>query len=311
MKDLISRSEQNSVWPQDSASAAEGFEPFKEDFVQRDWAVFPPPASYHESKDLQVTFNNHTSDIFQATPPSWLTDIPQTGPSSQKEEILQRNKAKEEDTVFHSIVASEDKENAEPSDERDVLLECILANQKNDDCRSSPTTTSPGFSIFKDTSAFLPPPIITKNSFSGSRTSVSSDIFQTPLSRVENNTFPSTPLFQTPAYVPVEIKAFDPLSEDYVVKPRENPLDKLFATPVGTNHNIDGTPTEPRTTAFQDISPVNASTDDGLVRTLNFITSVILSCASKLMLMHQIYTIFRFLSFLKCKHVYLSHACNS
>ncbi|XP_049328077.1 uncharacterized protein si:cabz01007807.1 isoform X1 [Astyanax mexicanus] len=179
---------------------------------------------------VQAAFTSYSSDPFQATPPSWLSDVPKIEPANHTEDIFQSSTANEKNGVSKSMVAKE------ASNERDYLLEYILANQKHEDPQPSPPST-----VASDgSSSFFPPPVITEDS-----------IFSTPFSTAENGIFQSTPLFQTPT--------FDPFSDDPAVngdlfKPQKSPFDDLFATPAG-NPNAN----TPET--FQEnssgVSPVN------------------------------------------------------
>ncbi|KAL7855396.1 hypothetical protein AOLI_G00190000 [Acnodon oligacanthus] len=255
VQDLFSRSRQRNGWSWPPSSSAETLEPSKGDFLQNDWAVFPPPASSQETK---------ATDMFQAAPPSWLSDLPRTSPSNQKADVFQPFGSEEENPVsWRPLGTNESEELTEPSNERDYLLEYILANQKNEDFQPapSPTIETDGPDLSQNASRFFFPPVAnedlfqTPDIFSGTPTSASNDTFQPPLFSLDNRIFQSTP---TPTSVKADINAFDPLSDDYVAnddpfKPQESQFDKLFATPVGTS---DGTSTELMTGTFEDTSPV-------------------------------------------------------
>ncbi|KAL6466418.1 hypothetical protein MHYP_G00242220 [Metynnis hypsauchen] len=258
VQDLFSSSRQRNGWSWPPSSSAETLEPSKVDFLQNDWAVLPPSASSQETK---------ATNIFQAPPPSWLSDLPRTSPSNQKADVFQPFGSEEENPVsWRPLGTNESKELTEPSNERDYLLEYILANQMNEDFQPapSPSIETDGPDASQNMFRFFPPPVAnedlfqTPDIFSGTPISAANDNFQPPLSSLDNGVFQSTPFYPTPTSIKADINVFDPLSADYVAndnpfKPQESKFDKLFANPVGTS---DGTSTELMTGTFEDTSPV-------------------------------------------------------
>ncbi|XP_017570761.1 uncharacterized protein si:cabz01007807.1 [Pygocentrus nattereri] len=268
VQDLFSSGRQRNGWSWPPSSSAVTLEPSKGDFLQNDWAILPPSASSLETKP---------TDIFQAAPPSWLSDLPQASPSNQKADVFQPFGSKEENPVFgRPLGTNESKELTEPSNERDYLLEYILANQMNEDFQPapSPTVETDGPDASQNVSRFFPPPVAnedlfqTPDIFSGTPTSASNDNFPPPLSSLDNRVFQSTPFYPTPTSIKADINAFDPLSVDYVAngdpfKPQESQFDKLFANPVGTS---DGTSTGLMTGTFKDTSPVISPVNNPMFR---------------------------------------------
>lgn len=147
------------------------------------WAVFPPPTLSQETN--QTTFPSQEWDIFQD---SYHDRISSSHLSHQKTNLFQPFK---EET---SLLQESTKENT--AEERDYLLEYILANQKKDKEPVPTSTASDELNIFKDSLSFLPSPTI-----SASPASQSSIIFQTPESREQSKVFQTIQLFQTPASV--------------------------------------------------------------------------------------------------------------
>ncbi|XP_066518195.1 uncharacterized protein [Hoplias malabaricus] len=250
VKDLISRSKQSNgfFWP--STSSAETFEC---DYLQNDWAVFPPPDSSLQINRAELTFPSHSFDAFQATPTSWLTELSQTGLSNQKTDNLQPYEAKMENADLLRAVTSENEGCSEPSGERDYLLEYVLAHQRNDDSQPLPfpAVEPNGAEAFQDPF----PPVFNADVFSDTGVSASGDIFHTPVSGL----FQSTPLCQNSTSTTTDIKVFDPFSDDYIekdglFKEQKVQSDGQFTASVNTSR--DGPP---------DVSPVTASADGVLM----------------------------------------------
>ncbi|MCI4394903.1 hypothetical protein PGIGA_G00174190 [Pangasianodon gigas] len=238
-KDLMLRLGQSNVWSHLPTSSTPSLE--------NDWAVFPPPTLSQETN--QTTFPSQKWDIFQDSNSSRISS---TGLSNQKTNIFQP--FKEETSVSQSMM-----DNEKTSNERDYLLEYILANQKNDVQPIPSTTASNHLDVFEDSSTFLSSPVINVDIFTNTAATPSNDIFQTPVSNVQNRVFQNIQLFQTPASVQNDNSHLSDNSavKNGQIKPQDGTFDKMFM-PTELNHGIlQETSTLP--------SPLNAPTNGGLM----------------------------------------------
>lgn len=167
--------------------------------LKNGWAVFSPPTFSQETN--KTTFPSQKWDIFQDS----------TGQSNQKTTISQ---------PFLSV-SQKTMANEKTSDDRDYLLEYILANQKNakEPIPSTTVSSQSQLDTFKNLFT-LPSPIISDNVTPASQLS---DTFQTPRSSVQSRVFQTIQLFQTPASV----------QNDFVVKngqlkAQDSQDDKIF-----------------------------------------------------------------------------------
>lgn len=179
-KDLMLKHGQSNGWFHFSTSSTPSLE--------NAWAVLPPPTLSQETK--QTSSPSQKWDTFKD---SYSARISSTGLSNQKTKMFQP--FKEETTVSQEMVAKG------KSDEKDYLLEYILANQKNDEESIPSTTASSQLDIFKDSFSFLPSLVISDDIPTNTPASQSSDIFQTPESSVQSRVFQTTQLFHTLASV--------------------------------------------------------------------------------------------------------------
>ncbi|MCJ8749109.1 hypothetical protein PDJAM_G00172490 [Pangasius djambal] len=238
-KDLMLRLGQSNVWSHLPTSSTPSLE--------NDWAAFPPPTLSQETN--QTTFPSQKWDIFQDSNSSRLSPA---GLSNQKTNIFQP--FKEETSVSQSMV-----DNGKTSNERDYLLEYLLANTKNEEQPIPSTTASNQLDVFEDSSSFLSSPVINVDVFTNAAATPSNDIFQTPVSHVQNRVFQNIQLFQTPASVQNDNSHLSDNSavNNGQIKPQDGTFDKMFM-PTELNHGIlQETSTLP--------SPLNASTNGGLM----------------------------------------------
>ncbi|XP_047672487.1 uncharacterized protein si:cabz01007807.1 isoform X2 [Tachysurus fulvidraco] len=157
--------------------------------LESDWAVFPPPTL--SQKTNHTTFPNQRWDIGQV---SHSATTSAGGLREQKSNIFKP--FEEETSACQRMVADET-----TSEERDYLLDFILANQKNDEKSISSSAASSHMEVSDDSSSFLPATFITSDIFTNTAASQSSDIFQAPESSVQNRVFQKIQLFQNPTSV--------------------------------------------------------------------------------------------------------------
>ncbi|XP_060772914.1 uncharacterized protein LOC132883379 isoform X3 [Neoarius graeffei] len=234
-KDFMLRHGQSNGWPYLPTSSAPSLE--------NDCAVSPPPTLSQETN--QATFHSQKWDIFQN---SNSARISPTGLSNQQTNIFEL--FKEETNVSQRMVDDE-----KTSEDKDSLLERILANQKNDEEPIPSTTASSQLDVLKNMSSFLPTPVINDDMFTNTAASQSSDIVQTPEFSAQSTVFQKTQLLQTPASLQNNNSHLSDNStvNNGLFKPQDIHFDKMF------------TPTKPSHGMFQETStlpsPLNVSTN--------------------------------------------------
>lgn len=232
---------QSNGWPHFPTSSTSSLE--------NDCAVFPPPTLNQETN--QATFHSQKWDIFQNSDSARISP---TGLSNQKTNIFET--FKEETSVSQRMVADE-----KTSEDKDYLLEYILANQKNDEEPIPSTTASSQPDVHENMSSFLPAPVINDDIFTNTTASQSSDIFQTPEFSAQSRVFQNIQLFQTLASVQNDNSHLSDNStvNNGPVKPQDIHFDKMLR-PTELSHRIfQETSTLP--------SPLNVSTNGELVGT--------------------------------------------